>query len=147
MVLLSDMKYLLSITGANASDPGQLGTVTTQSGTQADWLEQVPEAWRDHMGIKLRRRRSGHSAPDRMQSRPGAVDGGQTIPLDQASITAVLQWVSDEDARKQVDKTWTDIHSLCLRTQLVRRLSASKATSQKVQCRLNVTVNSSAMTT
>ena len=99
------MKCLLSIIGGNASDPGQLGTVTTRSETQADWLEQVPEAWRDHMRSKLRRKRSGHPAPDRMQSRPSAVAGGQTIPLDQASITAVLQWVSDEDARKQVDQT------------------------------------------
>lgn len=94
----------VSHAAGNISDVDQVGAVTIPWQAKADWLGEVPEAWRDHMGSKLANRRTARQAKfNRPMMNPiSGSDGPETIPLDQASVSGVLQWVSNEDVRKQV---------------------------------------------
>ena len=87
---------------ATASDPAQLGCTTIPRTIKADWTNDVPEAWREHMDDKMQKLSKSGS----LGVRPfkGALDGpgSKRVPLDQASISGVLQWVSDEEVRKKV---------------------------------------------
>lgn len=87
----------------NASDANQLGTVDIPQQGQSDWIEDVPEAWREHMGSRLtKRRKSGLPNLGSLQTASGGRTGARTIPLDQANVSTVLQSVSNEGVRKQV---------------------------------------------
>lgn len=87
----------------NASDAKQLGTIDIPQQGHSDWIEDVPEAWRKHMGSRLtKRKKSGLPSLGSLQSASGGWTGARTIPLDQANVSTVLQSGSDEKVRKQV---------------------------------------------
>lgn len=94
---------VVTCAAGNVFDASQLGTVTIPWEAKADWLGEVPEAWRDHMGSKLAHGRTKFNSP--MMNPISVTDGPETIPLDQASVNGVLQWVTNEDVRKQVNFT------------------------------------------
>lgn len=87
---------------ATASDSVQLGCTTVPNNTEGDWANDVPKAWREHMNDKAQKLSKSRSLGVRPFRGRLDAQGLKTVPLDQASVSGVLQWVSDEEVRKKV---------------------------------------------
>lgn len=88
--------------GANTTDASQLGTTRVPDGP---WVEELPIAWRSHMNAQLNAVGAKHSFRQQGGARAGlwaAAPASKTVPLDQGSISGILQHVSSESVRRQV---------------------------------------------
>ena len=86
----------------NTTDASLLGTTQIPDGP---WVDQLPTSWRMHMNTQL----NALGCDDRMRVRSGGKAGlwatpraSKTVPLDQGSVSGIMQHVSDESVRQQV---------------------------------------------
>lgn len=87
---------------ASTTDASQLGTIQVPIGP---WVNELPTAWRTHMNAQL----SASGCNDSFRMRGGGKAGlwaastaSQTVPLDQGSVSGIMQHVSNESVRRQV---------------------------------------------
>lgn len=88
--------------GASTTDASQLGTIQVPEGP---WVDELPTAWRGHMNAQL----SAVGCKDSFRMRGGGKAGlwaastaSKTVPLDQGSVSGIMQHASDESVRRQV---------------------------------------------
>lgn len=92
----------VSAAGASTTDASQLGTTQVPDGP---WVDELPAAWRSHMNAQLNAVGSKHSFRLQGGGRAGlwaAAPASKTVPLDQGSVSGILQHVSNESVRRQV---------------------------------------------
>ena len=87
---------------ASTTDASQLATIQVPAGP---WVDELPTAWRTHMNAQL----SALGCNDSFRMRAGGKAGlwtastaSKTVPLDQGSVSGIMQHVSDESVRRQV---------------------------------------------
>ena len=96
------IKIKLCAAAASTTDASQLGTIQIPDGP---WIDELPTSWRSHMNAQLR----ALGCKDSFRMRGGARGGlwaaftaSKTLPLDQGSVSGIMQHVSDESVRRQV---------------------------------------------
>ena len=87
---------------ASTTDASQLGTIQVPDGP---WIDELPASWRRHMNAQL----TALGCKDSFRVRGGGHAGlwaastaSKTVPLDQGSVSGIMQHVSDDSVRRQV---------------------------------------------